>query len=82
MRFDHFASHLGCALDYAIISVRNHAVCLLDPRESGERGDVAAAGEDCLAAGIDDYIAKPVRLADLASILNQSLQSQPASIPA
>jgi CheY-like chemotaxis protein len=34
------------------------------------------ARENCLAAGMDDYIAKPVRLADLAAMLNKSRQSE------
>ena len=50
---------------------------------SGERAVIIAmtaeamsgARENCLAAGMDDYIAKPVRLEDLAEILKKSLDA-------
>jgi len=34
---------------------------------------MAGARDRCLTAGMDDYIAKPVRMEDLAAILNKSL---------
>jgi CheY-like chemotaxis protein len=35
---------------------------------------MSGAREDCMAAGMDDYIAKPVRLEDLSAIMNKWLQ--------
>jgi PAS domain S-box-containing protein len=37
---------------------------------------VGGARNHCLDAGMDDYIAKPVRLEDLAAILNKALQRE------
>jgi signal transduction histidine kinase/CheY-like chemotaxis protein len=37
---------------------------------------MSGAREQCLDAGMDDYIAKPVRLQDLAAILNKSLRTE------
>jgi signal transduction histidine kinase/DNA-binding response OmpR family regulator len=41
---------------------------------------MAGAREQCLAAGMDDYIAKPVRLQDLSSVLNKCLPQQDSDI--
>jgi CheY-like chemotaxis protein len=46
-----------------------HAVIIAMTAEA-----MAGARDHCLNAGMDDYIAKPVRLEDLAVILNKSLQ--------
>jgi CheY-like chemotaxis protein len=37
---------------------------------------MAGARDRCLNAGMDNYIAKPVRLEDLAAILNDFLQAE------
>jgi CheY-like chemotaxis protein len=34
--------------------------------------------EDCLAAGMDDYVTKPVRFADLAASINRQA---PGAVP-
>jgi signal transduction histidine kinase/CheY-like chemotaxis protein len=40
---------------------------------------MAGSREHCLGAGMDDYIAKPVRLEDLSAILNKRLQAASAA---
>jgi len=50
---------------------RDHCHDLLRPCQ-GSR-------ERCLNAGMDDHIAKPVRLQDLAAIINKSLQPERAA---
>ena len=42
---------------------------------------MAGAREDCLAAGMDDYIAKPIRLEDLSAILNRCLPAKEPDTP-
>ena len=45
---------------------------------------MAGARDRCLNAGMDDYIAKPVGLKDLAAILNKALQAEhpvPVQLP-
>jgi signal transduction histidine kinase/CheY-like chemotaxis protein len=43
---------------------------------------MSGAREHCLAAGMDDYIAKPVRLEDLSAIVNKCLQLKAPDAPA
>jgi CheY-like chemotaxis protein len=45
---------------------------------------MSGARDDCLLAGMDDYIAKPVRLEDLAAALDRSLRAEcpaPVELP-
>jgi CheY-like chemotaxis protein len=48
-----------------------HAVIIAMTAEA-----MAGARDRCLNAGMDDYIAKPVRLQDMAAILNKSQQAE------
>jgi CheY-like chemotaxis protein len=43
---------------------------------------MAGTREHCLAAGMDDYIAKPVRLGDLSALVNKCLQAKAPDAPA
>jgi signal transduction histidine kinase/CheY-like chemotaxis protein len=42
---------------------------------------MAGAREDCLAAGMDDYIAKPIRLEDMSAIVKKCLQAKQPDAP-
>ena len=43
---------------------------------------MAGTREHCLAAGMDDYIAKPIRLEDMSAIVNKCLQATTPDAPA